>query len=223
MYKVIRELEGKVVILPDEEYKAHTIAGIEKNEEFKKFMIGEIGSPYLSYNPVKLTANTLFKQGGVVKVEFNGGTLDVPAYLNRTKSVFLRGENYIKRLGVIIPEANAERFKAALGKTLAVKEINTSKVIGEIELVSGIHNARLFEANTNKLELIVKKNREKSILSEAAVYELIKRKFDMNIISKALGAKSKIIADLKEEIGKEELSKMKHKKIRMFRKGIIRG
>ena len=110
IYDTLRKCDGLVIHLPDEEYEAASGSGYTAADEFVPLGVGEYAPPVLIFNKTKLNANASFRKPGTVNVDFNGVKTPVQTFTYNTKSIFLGGENYIKRFGVAIPEELAEEF-----------------------------------------------------------------------------------------------------------------
>src|SRR5690606_7331718 len=110
LYSIIRKYDGLVVRLPDEQYKAATKMDRKVASGLNELKDGEIAFPYISFGEKKLNANTTFRKPGVINLwNNNGEMMTVHCFVHSTKSIFLNGENYMKRFAVgLLPEGVEE-------------------------------------------------------------------------------------------------------------------
>ena len=155
LYSLIRESNGSIIKLPDENYKAATKQLKKTAEEFRDIGIGEIGNPSISFGENNLNANTTFKKIGNVMVPLpNGTSFPVYTFTYKTKSVFLKGENYIKRFAVAVTQVVADTIKNEYEQYLVIKPITDKEITGPISQILGRHDLVFFEVDTSKISII---------------------------------------------------------------------
>lgn len=200
IYDFINKCKGNVIKLPDESYTAasETVSG---DGAFNSLGIGEVASAKPIFSSTKLNVNAGFKKVGNVKINVNGMDVSVPTFTFRTKSLFLNGENYMKKFGIAVPK----EFEAELVKTLSaslalekMEDVATTTPIGQ---VLGNTNLAYYKVDTSKVDLISPKKRESSIKSNKELIRMCQMMFELKLISKATGPKGGIMKELKESFG----------------------
>ena len=199
LYNSLNECDGLVIKLPDEEYKSGGKNDKAASNEFHALGVGEYAYPNLSFNETKINANTSFRKPGMVQVEFGPGvTMPVQSFTYNTKSIFLSGENHIKRFGVAMPKANEASFIEAFGKSLSIKPITNTQLIQAITSLTGKIDYVFYEVDTNKIDLISKSKLDGYILSTKEVKTTVENLFIPKLIAKFLSPKTGLIGELKK-------------------------
>lgn len=209
IYELIRECNGSVIKLPSEDYIAHSDKTVDEHEEFTSLGIGEVASPRLSFNSTKLNVNANFKKVGVVSVPISGVPQNITTYVNRSKSIFNNGENYIKKFGIAIPSEKEEELITALGKSLALEKITDNTVIAPLSQVIDAKSLAFYKVDSSKIDLISENKRKVSILSAKKLAELCKKQYELKLISKYLGPNGGVLKELKGTLSAEEVADAK--------------
>lgn len=202
---------GELIKLPGESYKAATPSGAKELEEFIDIGVGEVASPSLKFNSTKINVNAGFKKVGMVGVDLGSGVTNITTYVNRTKSIFLNGDNYIKKLGIAVPSDKANSILDRLGKTLSISQISDKRVTQPLSQVIGSKSLSFFELDTSKVDLISEDKRRNNILSSKQLKELCLKQYELKLMSKYLGPNGGVLKEVKLELSKEEQAKAKHR------------
>lgn len=213
IYQLIRECNGSVIKLPSEQYIAHSDGNKEEDEGFTSLGIGEVASPKLSFNPTKLNVNATFKKVGVVNVPIGGMPQNITTYVNRTKSIFNNGENYIKQFGIAVPSDREGDLLNTLGKSLALEKITDNTVTAPLSQVIDAKSLSFYKVDSSKIDLISEAKRKASILSGKKLAELCKKQYELKLISKYLGPKGGVMKELKDSLSASEVSEAKNRKV----------
>lgn len=213
IYGFIKDCNGVVIKLPGEDYTAATEDGETTSEGFTSLGIGEVASPEPIYNATKLNVNANFKKVGIVPVEINGAITNITSFVYRSKSIFLNGENYMKKFGIAVPTDKEAELLKALGASLALKKIEDSTIISPLSQVINAKSLSFYTVDSSKIDLISEKKRNASIMTAKQLVALCKKQYEMKLISKAFGPKGGIMKDLKGELSTTEVASAAGKKI----------
>jgi hypothetical protein len=214
IYGFIKDCNGSIIKLADEDYKAATEGGETVTEGFTSLGIGEVASPNPIFNATKINVNASFKKVGIVPVILDGkNTTNITSYVYRSKSIFLNGENYIKKFGIAVSTDKEEELLKTLGASLALEKITDNKVIQPLSQVIDTKSLSIYKVDTSKIDLISEKKRSESILSAKQIAALCKKQYELKLISKAFGPKGSIMKKLKEELSSDTISETKGRKL----------
>jgi hypothetical protein len=213
IYGFIKDCNGSIIKLADEEYKAATKDGETVTEGFTSLGIGEIASPNPMFNPTKLNVSAGFKKVGIVPVTINGQVTKITSFVYRTKSIFLKGENYIKKFGIAVSTDREAELVKTLGASLALEKISDPTVIQPLSQVIDAKSLSFYKVDTSKIDLISEKKRAESIMSAKQIATLCQKRFEYKLISKAFGTRSGLVKDLKTEIGAKAVADAEGKKL----------
>ncbi len=173
LYQYIRNVNGFIINLPGTEYKA-TTESAAVSKEFVPFNIGEIGTPYLDFNETKFNVNCNFKKPGAVAIETKPGKMtNIITFVYRRKNVFFNGENYINKLGVVIPEGKEQEFLGNFGRSMAITEITEQGLIRPMSMLIGQTNMKFYEVDTSKIGIIAKSKLDSLIISANELYNKV--------------------------------------------------
>lgn len=173
LYNYIRSIDGFIINLPGTEYKA-TTESAAVGEQFIPFNIGEVGTPILDFNETKFNVNCNFKKPGAVAIELKPGkATNVITFVYRRKNVFFNGENYIRRLGVVIPNDKETELLNKFGRSMALTEITDPGMIRPISMLIGRINMKFYEVDTSKIGIIAKSKLNGMILSTQELYHTV--------------------------------------------------
>lgn len=212
VYGFIKDCNGCIIKLPDEKYEAASEGGEKKLDSFTSLGIGEVASVDLQFNPTKLNVNAKFKKVGIVPVTINGTVQNITTFVYRNKSIFLRGENYIKKFGIAVPTDKEEELIKFLGKSLALEKITDSTITAPLGQVIDAKSLAFYKVDSSKIDLISEKKRAESILTGNQLVELCKKQYEMKLISKALGPRAGLMKTLKDALGDSFVADVKGKK-----------
>lgn len=183
LYDIIRKCDGLVIKLPDESYKSNTVAKEKVASEFKSLGVGEIGSAYLNFGDKKLNANTTFKNAGTVTININNVPNQIYTFTWSTKSLFVNGQNHIKRFGIGVTPEVADEIINTFGKSLIVKKINDKQTTEPIISLTGKKDFVFFEVDTSSLEIMSMEKAKECLISNKELYANVKKmiEFKANI------------------------------------------
>lgn len=213
IYGFIKDCNGCIIKLPGEQYEAATEDGETITEGFTSLGIGEVASPTPMFNATKINVNAGFKKVGFVPVTLNGNTQNITTFVYRTKSIFLNGENYIKKFGIAVPTNNEEELIKKLGRSLALEKITDSAITSPLGQVIDAKSLAFYKVDTSKLDVISEKKRTESILTTKQIINTCKKMYELKLISKAVGPKGGIMKNFKDSLGETEVAKAKNKKL----------
>lgn len=213
IYGFIKDCNGSIIKLPTEEYIAASEKGETVTEGFTSLGIGEVASPVPLFNATKINVNASFKQVGVVPVSINGQQTNITSFVYRSKSIFLNGENYIKRFGIAVSSDKEAELVKTLGASLALEKITDESIIRPLSQVIDASSLAFYKVNTDKIDLISEQKRKDSVLTAKQIVTLCKKQYELKLISKAFGPKGALMKELKEEIGESGVALAKNKKL----------
>lgn len=196
IYGFIKDCNGAVIKLPSESYSAASEDGETVTEGFQSLGIGEVALPNPMYNATKINVNAQFKKVGVVPVVINGQQTNITSFVHRTKSIFLNGENYMKKFGIAVPTEKEADLLKAIGGSLAIKKIEDPTVIQPLSQVINVKSLAFYTVDSSKIDLISEKKRTESIMTAKQLVAACKKLYDLKLMSKALGPKGGILKDL---------------------------
>lgn len=212
IYDFIASCDGNVIKLPSEEYKAATVESLSEGA-FSSLGIGEVASAKPIFSSSKLNVNAGFKKVGNVKINVNGNEISVPTFTFRTKSMFLNGENYMKKFGIAVPKEKEAELVKKLGGSLALEKIEDLATTVPISQILGNNNLAFYKVDTSKIDLIAPKKREDSIKTNHDLIEMCYNLYRLKLISKATGPKGGIIKEIKDTFGLDFTAKAAGKKV----------
>ena len=212
VYDFINSCNGLVIKLPNEQYVAHSEGGVVSFDNFNTLGMGEVAKPVPLFNDSKLNVNANFKQVGMVNVEINGMKQNVVSYVHKTKTIFLNGENDIKKFGIAVPTAQANNLISKLGGSLALAPLTDENIISNLRQVIAAKELSFFTVDASKLDLISKSKRASSILPNIELVELCKKRFELKLVSKALGPNGGILKELKSVLTVDDMAEARDRK-----------
>lgn len=213
IYKFIDDCNGSIINLPSEKYVPNTVEGKDELVGFTSLGIGEVASPRPLFSGININVNANFKKVGVVPVSINGQKTNLTSFVYRNKSIFLNGENHIKKFGIAVATEKEDALISTLGASLALEKITDSTIIQPLSQVIDAKSLAFYKIDTSKIDLISEKKRKASILSTEKLFELCIKKYELNLISKALGPRGGVIKDCKAVLGIDAASTAEGKKL----------
>lgn len=199
IYNIVAGLKGQVVHFPNEKYEPVSDSGTKVAEGFQSSYIGELASPYLEFNSQKLKVNAQFKKLGYVMVNLNNrGEAPINTYTHRTKSIFVAGEAYIKRFGIVVSKENADELINRLGQSLAVKPYELGSLASAVSRFGSVPNPVCFSVDASNLSLISKEKAKNSLLTSEKIASLCKKRYELKLIRKYCNAMQN---EIKKELG----------------------
>lgn len=213
IYGFIKECNGSIIKLPSEDYVAATDGGAKDVEGFTPLGIGEVATPNPAFNATKLNVNADFKKVGVVPVSINGMQTNLTSFVYRKKSIFLNGENYIKKFGIAVAKDREEELVSKLGRSLALERIEDKSIIQPLSQVIDAESLAFYKVDTTKLDLISETKRSSSIMTAPQLATVCKKMYELKLLSKALGLRGGIMKDIKDVIGEAGVAQAKSKKL----------
>lgn len=211
IYGFINDCDGCVIKFPTEGYKAASEGGETVTEGFTSLGIGEVAKATPLFNPTKLNVNAGFKKVGVVEVSVGGTKQNITTYVNRSKSIFLNGDNYMKKFGIAVPTENEEALVKSLGASLALEKITDNTITAPLGQVIDAKSLVFYKVDTSKVDLISADKRKQSILSASKLVQLCKRQYELKLVEKAMGPKGGLMKEIKAALSDTELLEAKGK------------
>jgi hypothetical protein len=206
LYDFIENNGGCTIYLPTEKYEAATEKGAVKLDKFTSLGIGEVAATKPMYTPTKINVNARFRKVGIVPVTIGGVQQNIVTYVNRTKSIFLRGENYVKKFGIAIPTEKEQDLVNFLGNSLALEKITDPSVTNPLGQVIDSRGLSFFKIDASKLDLLSASKRKECIKSVDQIESMTRTMYTYKLISKAMGPYG-LMKKIKEEVGEAELYK----------------
>lgn len=170
LYDFIRNVNGFIINLPGSKYKTTTeSAGVDK--EFVPFNIGEVGTPWLDFNETKFNVSCNFKKPGAIALEMSHGKkTNIISFVYRRKNIFFNGENYIQKLGVVIPNGSEDELNRMFGKSMSFTEITDVGMTRPISMLIAQQNVKFYEVDTSKIGIIAKSKLDSLIMPTKDIY-----------------------------------------------------
>jgi hypothetical protein len=203
VYDVLSKFNGQVIHLPGENYVPVSIDGMKVEEGFTSLGIGEVASPNLKFNSVKMNVNAGFKKAGAVPVTIKNKTTNIVTFIYRTKSLFAAGESYVKKFGVAVPVETESALVKELGASLTLKKLTDNTIIQPLSQVIDAKALSFYTVDATGLDLISKSKRSNSILSADKIATLCKKRYSLKIVSKYC---KEVIKDIKKELGDDKFN-----------------
>lgn len=212
IYNIVAELKGQVIHFPNEKYEPVSDSGVKTEEGFQNSNVGELASPYLDFNSQKLKVNAQFKKLGYVMVNIgNRGAAPINTYIHRTKSIFVAGEAYIKRFGIVVSKDKEAELINRIGQSLAVTPYDLGSLASAVSRFGSVPNPVCFSVDASSLSLISKAKAKNSLLSAEKIASLCKKRYELRIIRKYCNAMQ---SEIKKELGGKVVSeKIQHREI----------
>ena len=214
VYSFIDSCGGCIIKLPNEKYTGvdKTSKVLDEKAGFVSLGIGEVASAKPMYNASKLNVNAGFKKVGVVNIPLNGQKIGITTFTYRTKSIFLKGENNIKKFGIAVPIERENDLVKALGGSLALQKITDETITKPLGQVIDASALVFYTVDTSQIDLISNKKQDDSILSANELTEILKERFVLNLITKMCSPKTGLIKEIKNELGPDEFASANDKK-----------
>lgn len=212
IYNFIGDCNGYIINLPNEKYVAATENGETTVEGFTSLGIGEVADPKPLFTATKINVNAQFKKVGIVQVNINGTETNIPTFIYREKSIFLKGDNYIKKFGIAVPvEKEAELIKG-LSTSLALEKVENPTLIQPLSQVLNVKALAFYLVDSSKIDLLSQDKRKSSILTANQLATLCKKQYELKLVSKALGPMGGLMKTLKAELGPNSVAQALNKK-----------
>ena len=195
LYDFIRDVNGFIINLPGTVYKATTESAAASNN-FIPFDIGEVGTPYLDFNESKINVSCNFKKPGAVAVQMSSGKMtNVITFLYRRKNIFYNGENYIHKLGVVIPLDAEAALIEKFGRSMSFTELTDPKITRTISMLIAQQNVKFYEVDTSKIAIISRKKYDKFIIPTKDIMGKVETLTRNKLVIKYLNGMKKDIAN----------------------------
>ena len=175
LFDVLKTLNGVIIHLPDEKYVATEAPKEKLSNDFIPLGIGEVASPYFDYGEKKLNANTTFKKPGTLSVQTPNGAMNIYTFAWSTKSLFVNGENHIKRFGVGVTEQGCQELISIFGSKLITQKITDKARTQPLSSILGRNDLVFFEVDTSKLSLMTPEAANSMLLSNASLAQKVKK------------------------------------------------
>lgn len=212
IYNFVGNCSGYIINLPNEKYVAATENGETTLEGFTSLGIGEVAEPKPLFTASKINVNAQFRKVGIVPVDINGNQTNIATFTYREKSIFLKGENYIKKFGIAVPvEKEAELIKGLSG-SLALEKIEDASIIQPLSQVINIKSLAFYVVDSSKIDLLSKDKRKSSLLTAGQLATICKKQYELKLISKAMGPMGGLMKELKTSLESDEIAKILNKK-----------
>lgn len=195
LYSYIKSCDGVIIKLADEAYKSASVQSTITPDTFMPLGVCEIGSPYIDFSNSSLNANTLFKKVGTISGEVAGNVTQLYTFTWSAKSIFINGENYIKRFGIGVTKDVAEQIIQKFGKQLVTKMITDKRVITPIISLTGKKDYVFFEVDTTKLVIMNKDTAKDNYLSNKDINKLVRDLTGIKVNKKILKGYIKAIKE----------------------------
>lgn len=171
LFNTVRDLNGYIVKLPNTKYntthKQETVTG----KGFIELGVGEVASPYLDFPEKSMAVNADFRKIGNVSVNYNGAKIPLPTYVIKKKSIFVNGQNNIKKFGIVVGEAQVKQLKEAFAGSLALEPVQSEKMVFPIRSMYGDNTLQMFTVDTSNIDIISKKKIASYLLSEEDIFK----------------------------------------------------
>lgn len=215
IYDLLKAYNGLVIKLPDEEYIAQS--NVAPGEGFIPLGLGEYAYPDLSFHETHLNVNTLFRKPGIVYVEIDeNNRIPIHTYTYSRKSIFLNGENYIRKFGIALPEQYSNMLIDAFGKSMSVQKLDDKRLEQAMKSLTGRKDLVFYLVDTNKVDLISRNKLNSYILSVKELYDLVDSMFIPRLISKYTSPSWGILSELKKKATRDRDEILGKKPIGMF-------
>lgn len=214
IYDFVDSVNGVVIKMPNEKYEAVTINSNDAVDGFTSLGIGEVGTSKLEFNSSKLNVSSDFKKVGFVPVNIGGNNVNITTYVHRKKVLFFNGENHLKSICVAIPTEAESNFVKSLGASLVISKVTDLTVIQPLSQVIDSNNLVYYTVDVSKVDLISKKKRASSILSNSQIKELCTRLYTLKLISKYTGPMGGVMKNLKGTLTTEQMEDVTNKKVK---------
>lgn len=206
IYNFINSCGGCVIKLPGVEYVAASEKGAATTEGFNSYEIGEVAKAIPKFNSTKLNVNAAFKKVGYVEVDISGTKQKITTYVNRMKSIFLNGENYMKVFGIAVPTEKEAELVKTLGASLALEKITDNTVTAPLGQVIDAKSLAFYKVDTSKVDLISVEKRKNSLMSNRKLAELCKKQYEVKLVEKAVGPMGGIMKNLKAVLDADDMA-----------------
>lgn len=198
LYDFIREVNGFIINLPGTKYTATTESAAAR-EDFVPFDIGEVGTPYLDFNESKMNVSCNFKKPGAIAMKMSSGKVtNIITFVYRRKNIFFNGENYIKKLGVVVPVDAEGQLIEKFGRTMSFTEITDPGMTRPISMLIAQQNVKFYEVDTSKIAIISRKKYGTFILSSEDILNKVTNLTMNKLILKYLNGLRK---DIQKQVG----------------------
>lgn len=201
LYSALDECGGLILKLPNVQYTTGTINRTLTDKAFQPLGVGEYAYPRLQFNENKLNATTMFRKPGVVPIEFGpGAVMPIHSFTYKNKFVFMNSENYIERLGVAFPRQHENNFLGTFGKEMCLNKIEDTTMVKSVASLTNKRDLVYYELDTNKIDLITKKNAQSHILPTDKLFLAVVEYFICRCIVKYLSPNTGLLRDLKKKL-----------------------
>lgn len=210
IYSIVEQLNGQIVHFPNSAYTPHSDSSTKTEEGFKNSKLGELASPRLEFNSTSLNVNAKFRKLGYVMVDLNGrGQAPINTFVYRTKSIFVGGEAYIKKFGIVVSKEKETELMNTIGQSLALTPYDLGSVQSAVERFGNVSNPVCFSVDASSLSLISKAKAENSLLTEDQIVTLCKKRYEAKLIRKYCTA---VQNEAKKELGTKIVSEQLQKR-----------
>lgn len=195
LYDFVRNVNGFIINLPGTKYKITTESAAAAME-FVPFNIGEVGTPWLDFNETKFNVSCNFKKPGAVAMELQPHKrTNVITFVYRRKNIFFNGDNYIQKLGVVIPNEAEESLLKTFGRSMSFTPITDAGMISPISMLIAQTNVKFYEVDTSKIGIIAKSKLDSLIIPTQDIYSKVLTLTQNKFITKYLNG---LVKELKE-------------------------
>lgn len=187
LFTFVREVSGYIVNFADTEYETITKSAVT-GSSFHDFGLGEVGSPYLSFNEKELNISCLFKRLGYIPVKIDGETRDIVTVINRSKTLFYNGVKHLSEFGVIVPEKSAQYLVTKFSGAMSLSEITDRSILEPISILinKDMRSMRYFRVLTGTVGMIAESKLNGYILPTNVLYtkvsEIVKSQFILKAV-----------------------------------------
>lgn len=214
-YDWVMKHHGAYLHLEGTPYIAKTVEKVEGEQDntFMPLKVSEVCTAPLQFNPQNLKVNAPFKKAGIVNVQVSGQNFPVVTYLDRTKSLFIGGRDYMHQFGIAIPKSAEEELIGLFGPSLALSKMTDAGLITSLnQVINSQEELIYYIVDAKNIDMVEKNKIPKAVKSAKSLYQLVLELNDCKVISKCFSNRGKFMKQLKAELGTAEAADAASKK-----------
>lgn len=214
-YDWIMKNHGAYLHLEGTPYVAKTVEKVKTDQEqlFMPLKVSEVCTSALQFNPQNLKVNAPFKKAGIVNVQISGQNIPVVTYLDRTKSLFIGGRDYIHQFGIAIPQSVENELINNFGPSLALTKLSDEALIKSLnQVINSSETLIYYIVDAKNIDMVAKDKIPRVVKSAKSLYQLVLDLNDCKVISKCFSNRGKFMKQLKAELGDMEAADAVSKK-----------
>lgn len=170
---VVKQLNGLIVFLPSEKYKAAHRQDRKTADGFRAGGIADFGAPLVKHSEKALNVTGSFRRIGEIGVTLSDGRNAVfHPHVLRSKVLFMNGTSYVGAFGIAVDAGQEAALTETLKGAVQIKEVTDPNVIGPIQESLG-QGKKLFAVTTSNIEAISAENAKQHIMSNAQIRQTV--------------------------------------------------